>query len=149
MRNLSQKIIALLAILNIMFVPIFDVWGGLFPYNVQDDFWHIMRHHVFGYGGWNDPTILTMFIFIPTAIMFIFALLGLRKATYLSAVCGVFIMIIMLLIYISATGDLSKFDFYDGNISIGTWTALLFFIAMLFTKRNDKAPVNNDINEND
>ena len=40
--RVPQVVVSVLAVLNVMFVPILDVWGGLFPSNPDNNFWYVI-----------------------------------------------------------------------------------------------------------
>ncbi len=131
----KQKLIILsvLSLLNVMFVPIWDTWGGLIPNHVDNDFFDVVEV-VLEYGLSAIETSmgvqLTMYIFIPSVFMLFFALLS-NKGFFLTSnivgIAGWFKSIIDLGMSSDLYGDI--FDFEDGSISIGSWFAIAIFLT--------------------
>ena len=125
--NKKRLIVSLLALLNIMFSPIFDVWGGLFPGEPDSNFWDVIS-------GQCDPDewvfILTMVIAIPSFLMFAFALAKKPRATKVSGWIGIVGIGFMIVSYINQFDFSALFDFDDGNLCFGFWIGLALFIVM-------------------
>ncbi|MBQ3004754.1 MAG: hypothetical protein IJD88_02370, partial [Clostridia bacterium] len=68
-------VFSVLSLLNVMFVPFFDVWGGLFPGDVDDNFFDVIEGVLTDGDAWEYWVVqLTMFVFIPTVFMLFSAL---------------------------------------------------------------------------
>ncbi len=145
----SQIIISILAMLNIIFVPVFDVWGGLFPSHAEDDFFDVMYYLFYDTDAWSYNVFrFTIAIFIPTVIMLLTSILGLRKAAKVAGVGGILWLIIELILFVDEYGISYLFDFDDGNISIGLWVGLALFIAMTLVRTKKKTIIEPTSNSN-
>ena len=134
----KEKIIMLffsaVALLNVMFVPIFDVWGGLFPNDVKRDFFDVIDIIVEdGQEGWQLWVVqLTMIIFIPSICMFVMAFVGSKKGFIIACCVGVIVWTMKIYEYMQKNDGIEELlDFEDGNISIGTWMAFLIYGSAL------------------
>lgn len=126
--NLAQLIVSVVALINVMFVPIFDVWGGLFPGKPEDNFWDVISGHCDS-DQW--VVVFTVAIFVPTVMMLLFSVIKTQKLAKIAGAVGVVWMVIDLIRFVSQYEFDYLFDFDDGNISIGLWIGLGLFIAMV------------------
>lgn len=131
-RSVAQIAISLLALLNVIFVPIFDVWGGLFPTNPEYGFFDVMEY---AFKGVFDTWVIwfTLLLFIPSVFMLVFSVLGFKKVAWISSLIGIVMMCMALIKFVFDYEISYLFDYDDGNICIGLWIGLGLFIAMLFT----------------
>lgn len=153
--NMSKSIrlvlitLSIFSILNVMFVPLFDVWGGLFPSSPDDNFFEVVEmlfkdadHN------WSLWVVqITVSIFVPCIFMLIFSLLGKRKLFIASTVIGILLWLRIIIQFISQNGASEVFDFDDGCISIGTWVAIIFFIVSFFVAISSKKKAENVVNQ--
>ena len=115
--RVPQVVVSVLAVLNVMFVPIFDVWGGLFPSNPDNNFWDVISGNCES----NEWVfIFTLAILIPSGLMLLFSIL---KTKVLARIAG-FVR------FVSEYEVSYLFDFDDGNLCIGLWIGLLLFVIM-------------------
>ncbi len=134
-------VLSLIALLNVIFVPIFDMWGGLFPESVEYDFFDVMDMVMNDDNCWDYRVVaLTMSIFVPTVLMFVMALLGSKPLFLIVDAVGIILVVKQLIDYSDQVGNLSKiFDTSWTSISIGNWTALglfgISFLVALFSKK--------------
>lgn len=136
--NTKQIIVSLLAMLNVIFSPIYDVWGGLFPGKPDSNFWDVVS------GNCESDRwvfVLTLTIAIPSVFMFIFSL---TQKRVLAKVCGWFGIAgvgYMIINYINQFEFSGLFDFKDGNLCFGFWIGLILFVVMIFmpTKKRTQA----------
>lgn len=126
-RDMKQVIVSLLALLNVMFVPLYDVWGGLFPGDVDETFWDVITGQC-ETNAW--VFVFTIAVFVPTAFMLIFSLAKARRLARLSGAVGLVWMVIDLIRYVNQYEIGYLFEFEDGNFSIGIWIALVLFLVM-------------------
>lgn len=132
--KISLIVISALALLNVMFVPIFEVWGGLTPDNISFDFFEIMEALSNGGDCWNRRVVqLTVFIFGPSLFMFAMSLIGQRGLVIASSVAGVVFWFIQIYDYVDRFGVDDLLDFENTSVSIGTWFALALFVIAFFT----------------
>lgn len=129
-----QVIISILALLNVIFIPVFDVWGGLFPSSPDYNFFDVMEYLFTGENWTYNVFLFTMAIFIPTIIMLIFAILGLKRPAKISAIAGIICVVVRLICFAVEYGVDYLYDFDDGNISIGFWIGFCLFIVMALIK---------------
>lgn len=132
-KSAAQIIISSLALLNVIFVPVFDVWGGLFPDNPEYRFFDVMEYV---FKGEFDTWVIwfTLLLFVPSVFMFIFSVIGFKTAAWASSLIGIVLMNIALIKFVFDYEISYLFDFDDGNICIGLWIGLGLFIAMLFIR---------------
>jgi len=106
-------IFSILALLNVMFVPIFDVWGGLIPSDVDTTFFEVIEAVFEDEDCWRHwVVIFTMSIFIPSLFMFIAALCGSRGFFITSNVIGIIIWFKQIIDYgMEDDGFSDMFDF--------------------------------------
>ena len=135
--NMAQLIVAIIALLNVMFVPIFDVWGGLFPGHVDDNFWDV----IFGHCDSDQwVVVFTVAIFVPTFFMVLFSIIRTQKLAKISGAVGLAWMVIDLIRFVNQYEFDYLFDFDDGNLCIGLWIGFVLFIIMVCipTKKPNK-----------
>ncbi|MCD7726730.1 MAG: zinc ribbon domain-containing protein [Ruminococcus sp.] len=131
-RRTIYLIMAALALFDILFLPIFDVWGGLFPseYNNFSDVMHYIANSsdAFDY----RVVIYTVCLFIPSVLLVIAAAVNNRPFFMTSSIIGI---AAWLYICIEFSNDMGIDEFFDfgeyGCISIGTWLALPIFVASI------------------
>lgn len=127
--------LSVFALLNVMFVPIFDVWGGLFPSDVDDNFFDVIKM-VFKEGGdaWRHWVVLfTITIFVPSLMMFVASLTGSKGFFVTVNIIGILMWIMQIIHYGTNRSDGfdDLFDFEDGCVSIGVWIAIGIYVISL------------------
>lgn len=128
--SVKKIIISVIAILNVLFMPIYDVWGGLFPGVPDDNFIDVIEYVFEGeFDYW--VVIFTMSIFVPSVLMLIASFSKENKLYSIFAGLGIGLVLLNLIRYLTQQELYDVFDFADCNISIGLWTALIIFIAAL------------------
>ena len=137
--KIKKIILSVLALANVILVPVFDVWGGLFPSNPDNNFLDVVEYVFEGEVSYW-VVLFTLTIFIPSLFMLIFSFSDGSKMFKAASGAGIIFMIITLIRFVSQNDFGELFDFDDGNISIGTWIALSLFIISFFAvkSRNDK-----------
>lgn len=149
-------ITSVFALLNVMIMPIFETWSGLFPEDREFMFLDVIEAFFKGYYYYRSWTAwemwvvqLTVFIFFPSLIMLFSALFKNRILFIISSLSGIILEGKVLIDY-AIQNDLDElFDFDDGNISIGTWIALSVFIfAFIVTLCNKTVKYPMVTNEN-
>ena len=124
---IPQIVVSVLAVLNVMFVPIFDVWGGLFPSNPDSNFWDVISGNCES----NECVfIFTLAILIPSGLMLLFSILKAKVIARIAGFGGVICLIALLVRFVSEYEVSYLFDFDDGNLCIGLWIGLLLFVIM-------------------
>ena len=121
--------LSLLGLLNIVFVPVFDVWGGLFPSKPEDNFFEVIEEIFTNENAWNRWVVLfTISIFVPCVFMFISSLLNSRNAFLAFSIVGLIAETSIILKYIDQNNPTDYLPSDDCNIAVGVWVALILFI---------------------
>ena len=137
--RVKSIVFSVLSLLNVMFVPFFDVWGGLFPSDVDNNFFDVFEGVLTTADAWEYWVVhMTMSVFVPTVVMFFAALLNKRKLFLVSNAVGIILWFIQIIGYgLEDDGFSSMFDFDDSSIAIGIWIAIIiFFVSFLIVKKN-------------
>ena len=142
-KSVAQIVISVLALLNVLFVPIYDVWGGLFPKHPEKNFLDAIDYL---FKGEFDLWLVqfTFVLFIPTVFMLIFSLLGKKRAAKISAGIGIALIVWESINFFSpGNGNelTDVFDFDESNISIGFWIGIALFIAMIVIKTDSQKKI--------
>ncbi len=133
----KKLIFSLLALANVMFVPIFEVWGGLFPQDVDDNFLDVLEYAIEGdFSYW--VVCFTLAIFIPSFFMLVFSFSDSAKAFRCSAAAGILFVLYWLIRFVAQYEIDYLFDFDDGNISIGTWIGFFLFIIAFIAVHDER-----------
>lgn len=132
--------LSIFALLNVMFVPIFDVWGGLFPSDIDRNFFEVIEMICEDSYNWNLWVAqLTMSIFIPSLFMFVMCLVGNRGLFITSNIIGIILWFKQIFDYcMEDNGFEDLLDFDDSCIAIGTWIAIVIYILSFFVALNSK-----------
>lgn len=137
-------IISVFALLNVVTMPIFEVWGGLFPSDREFWFFDVIVSFFKGYyyytswDAWDMWVVkLTVFIFFPSLLMLVFSFVGKKLVFRISALIGLFLESAILVLYTTQEGLEELLDFDDGSVSIGTWIALIVFIIAFVISFSD------------
>ncbi len=137
-------VLSIVALLNVIVVPVFDVWGGLFAKNATKfTFFHVIESIFEDPDNWNLWVVqITLSILLPSIFMFIFSLVGARKLYITSTIVGIVLWFRIIVQFISQKGVSYVFDFDDCSISIGTWIAIVLFVIALITSLVSKGKTN-------
>lgn len=146
----AKIIISILALLNVIFIPIFDVWGGLFPEDPDTNFFETIECALNGeLEYWF--VIFTLIYFIPSVFMFFSSFTKSNVAFKLFASLGFIAAVLALLNCIVQQADLYGsleyvFEPEGTSISIGTWIGLLLYflaiVAVPKVKEKSSTPAN-------
>lgn len=129
--KIKKLIFSLASLINVMFVPIFDVWGGLFPGRPDYSFLDALGFAADGeFDSWLVD--LTLAAFIPAVLMLLSSFTNDGVLFKIFSALGALSVAGLLFMYASQNGMDYLFDFDYGNISIGTWIALTLFTASFF-----------------
>lgn len=133
--RIRKLIISIIALLNVLFVPIFDVWGGLFPGHPDDNFMDVVEY-VFDGDSNIWVVVFTLSIFVPSLLMLIFSFTEKSGMFKVSSGLGVGLLVFDLIHFVSQNEWSDLFDFDDCSVSIGMWLGLAIFIAaLIFVKK--------------
>lgn len=139
-------VLSVVALLNVIVVPVFDVWGGLFAKNATKfTFFHVIESITEDPNNWNLWVVqITLSIFLPSLFMLIFSLVGARKLFITSTIVGIVLWFRIIIQFISQKGASYVFDFDDCSISIGTWVAIILFVISLIISLVSKGKTNSN-----
>lgn len=134
------RILSILCILNVIFIPTFEVWGGLFPDETEYSFFSVISSVFSDSDALGEFGVLfKLLLFIPSIIMLISSFFKSKTAHIVSSGIGVFSTIYLLIKFVLQSEISALFDFSEGNISIGTWIAfILFIISFLISLFSEK-----------
>ena len=111
----------------VMFVPMFDVWGGLFPKGADYTFFDVVRYLFEGtdFDMWVE--IFAWSAFVPAVALLISSMAKGRVMAILSSASGGGLLLYNLFRFISQNDTSDVFHFGDCSICIGFWIALALF----------------------
>ena len=77
--GISLVILSIMSLLNVIFLPVFDVWGGLFP-SEYDNCFEVLRKIITDFDEYGDDRVvlMTLTLLIPSVFMLVFSLLQKR-----------------------------------------------------------------------
>ncbi|MGN0538996.1 MAG: zinc ribbon domain-containing protein [Candidatus Fimenecus sp.] len=134
MKNKNAYIaISIIGILNSVLVPMYDIWGGLFPEDPYISFFDIVEvvftdSDAFSY--W--PVIVTVPAFIGSMALFIAAISNSRVFCNVFSILNFLIYLYIYIRLFARFGAEDIFDFDTCSVSVGTWIAFILFIISLF-----------------
>ena len=133
-RFLPIILLSLILIANTIFVPMFSVWGGLFPSGTTHSFIDALDELNRFVGGsyrlW--PEIFIWSAFVPAIALLISALAKSKIMAVQSSVAGIGLLLYNLNRYITQVGIDFALNIDNGNIGIGFWIATALFIVCFF-----------------
>lgn len=149
MRRVKYIILSVLSLLNIVFIPSFDIWSGLFPSDYENTFFDAVEdiftdsdaiHY------WS--VIIVLSVFIPSILMLVSAVFNKKVLFTLSSALGILLWLRIAVSYIKQYDIEELFDFGGGSLSIGFWLAIILFIAAFIIGVTSKKvspvpPINN------
>lgn len=143
-RQPALIVLSVVALLNVIVVPVFDVWGGLFAKNATKfTFFHVIESIAKDPDNWNLWVVqITLSILLPSIFMLIFSLVGTRKLFITSTIVGIVLWFRIIVQFISQKGVSYVFDFDDCSISIGTWIAIILYIICFAIAISSKKKIN-------
>lgn len=136
--------LSLLMLLSIVFVPMFDPFGGFFSSYDEYPFWeNIASIFEEGFEAFEYfPVIFTMSALIPCIIMLLGAINKSRGTILFSSISGIVLMSFFLLLFIDQNELDDVFDLEWSTIGVGFWIPLALFVVSLF-----KVPSSQVVNE--
>lgn len=142
----AAVVLSVLSLLNVLFVPIFDVWGGLFPNSPEYSFFDVVEMIFEDSYAWHYwPVILTVSVFVPISLMLVASITGNRTFILIASGSGIILWLRNMFSYMRQIGDLEDifmdlFDFDDGNICIGWYIAIALFVAVFLVALTNQNP---------
>ncbi len=133
-KRLSLIVISLLGLLDVMFLPVFSVFGGLFPGEVQVPFLEVFDLIFNEQGAFELWVVRFTAAILISFFMLLIAALFSGKLTFIitDALCIVLITV-QIIQYSAQTKEIHNlFDFEKTSLSVGTWVAILFYISAIF-----------------
>lgn len=146
MRKGSYITLSILSLLNIVFVPTFDIWSGLFPSDYENTFFGAIRDLFTDSDAiyyWSVVIVLS--VFLPCLLMIISAVLDNKVFYSVSSGLGIILWFRTAVSYIKQYGIADFFDFDDGSLSIGFWIALILFVIAFTIGITSKKTVKNKV----
>lgn len=129
MRKTKYIILSVLSLLNVMFVPVFDVWGGVFPGKIDYDFFYAINAFFTDKDSWYEWVVeFSIAIFVSSVFMLIASLLNSKTGFAITSLIGLISELKILASFASQNESYEIIPSDDCSISIGTWTALAIFI---------------------
>jgi len=128
--------ISIAIIVNVVFVPMFSHWGGLFPsrsdiyYTFPDVIHNINRGRI-----QTMTDVLSLFTLIPAIVLWISSIAKGKTLSVLSSFCGAGLLFLSLIEYISRYGTRHIHEIVFSKrcvFAIGFWIALLLFVVCFF-----------------
>ncbi len=138
-------IISLLALLNVIFAPMYDVGGGMLTDDSDYNFARVIGDAIMTEGGLGHWALhMTMGVFIPAVIMLACAITRMRWVYGFANTLGVFVWLFNFFRYAIDHGFVGMFDVETTDISIGSWIAIMLFLiselVLLCTKKKKDEP---------
>lgn len=128
--QIALIILSVFAMINVLFVPMYDVWGGLYGSGDVDNFIDVIDYISRGKNSlWVVQ--ITMHIFVPTAFMLFFSFVYVKGLFISSTIVGIIAWFRIILDYVNQYGEKELFKTSYGNVCIGTWVAIAFFVVNL------------------
>lgn len=129
--NGKLMLLSLLSMLNVIFLPIYDVWGGLFPEDPDYNFLDVIQLLISdsdALGYWVVE--FSLLLFIAGFLTFLFAISEGQIMQRVVPLLGILAVTFTLL----RNGNQNGWDSVigeDSNVCIGVWTGLLLMIISL------------------
>ena len=130
-------IISVFALLNVMFMPIFDAFGGFLPDDARVNFFDVIDMIREDSDAWDLWVVqFTMCIFIPSVLMLIMALVESKQGFMLSCAAGMLWCTGEIIAYIDQYAEIYEdfgdiFELIGDHICIGTWIGFAIFAVSL------------------
>jgi len=125
----ALTVLSIVLLLNVFFVPMFSVWGGLSARWADQSFMTALGNLGAGRGYWHDIFIWSAFV--PGVVLFISSLAKTKVMAIISSLGGVGLLFINLTRHVGQVGS-NALNPDDGNIAIGFWIALILFAMCFF-----------------
>ena len=129
MRRVKYIVLSVLSLLNIVLIPSFDTWSGLFPSDYENTFLGAVEDVLTDSDAihyWS--VIIVLSVFIPSLLMLVSAVLDKKVLYSLSSVLGIILWFRTAISYTKQYGIADLFDLDDGSLCIGFWFALILFV---------------------
>lgn len=144
MKNIKLTIVSIFSILNILFLPIFDVWGGFFPSDPEGNFLYAVESFFTDSDSWDEwIVILTLSLFVATLLILVSSLIGNKTFSIISSLIGIIVWIIDFSTYVSQSETYDWIPSDDCNICIGFWIAIILFVVSFVLSVKQKASISN------
>ena len=129
MRRVKYIVLSVLSLLNIVLIPSFDTWSGLFPSDYENTFLGAVEDVLTDSDAIHYcSVIIVLSVFIPSLLMLVSAVLDKKVLYSLSSVLGIILWFRTAISYTKQYGIADLFDFDDGSLCIGFWFALILFV---------------------
>lgn len=144
MKNIKLIMVSVLSILNILFLPIFDVWGGFFPSNPDGNFLYVVESFFTDSDSWDEwIVILTLSLFVAAVLILVSSLIGKKTFSIIATIIGIAVWIIDFSTYVSQNETYDWIPSDDCNICVGFWIAIILFVVSFVLAVNQKTSISN------
>lgn len=149
MKNIKLIIISVFSLLNILFLPIFDVWGGFYPSDPDGDFLYVIESFFTDTDSWDEwIVILTLSLFAADVLILVSSLIGKKTFSIIASLIGIIVWIIDFSTYVSQNETYDWIPSDDCNICIGFWIAIILFtISFVFAIKQKTLTLNKPIRD--
>lgn len=133
-RKLSLIIISILGLLDVIFLPVFSAFGGLFPISVEMSFFEVISAVFNTKGAFELWAVrFTMAISFAFIVLIIAALTADKIIFIVTDILSIILVLVQIVLYsLQTKGVQNLFDLKSTSVSIGTWIALLLLFSLLF-----------------
>lgn len=137
--KIASIVIALLALVNVLFLPIYQIFGGLFPENAMN-FFDVAEGIIDGYSVWEyDVFWFYAVLFVPNLFVMIGALTGKSGLVRGFSIVGTVLLAGVIALCVAGAYDVSLvLDVEHGCIAFGTWLGLLLYIAGIIVPKKEQ-----------
>lgn len=123
-------VVSVLALVNVLFLPVYEIFGGLFP-DDAGNFFDIVEDIADGYEMWEyDVFWFYAALFVPNLFIFLGAVIGKRGLVRGFSIVGTIVLVGLIALCIIGSEDPEWVLHPEyGCLACGTWLGLILYIA--------------------